>query len=109
VTALSAAIVRKIRDWGISRAVNNSFMPCGIPLRTTEFSYGVRNTSQLLLQKMIAFVRRPGALDSIFGRLLDPKVDDDEVLAAAEILIYAGECYERPDEILPRLIGKRRC
>jgi hypothetical protein len=55
----------------------------------------------LLISRVIAFVRRPGALDLIFGRLLDKEVSDDEVLADAEMLVFAGEDYERAGEILP--------
>ena len=57
--------------------------------------------SHFLQAKVIAFVRRPGALDYIFGRLLDANPDDQEVLAAAQLLIYAGQYYTRLDEVLP--------
>ena len=66
------------------------------------------DTTNLLLQaEVIAFVRRPGALDYIFNALLSGNLNDAEVLADPQILVYAGEYYgevngkERRDEILP--------
>jgi hypothetical protein len=67
------------------------------------------DTTYLTLNhRIIAFVRRPGALDLIFTRLLDGNPDDEEILADAQMLVYAGSYVEicdgreRRDEVLPR-------
>lgn len=44
-----------------------------------------------LRDRAISFVRRRGALDLLFSRLLDEKADAPEVLADAELLVYFGQ------------------
>jgi hypothetical protein len=56
----------------------------------------------LLRTEVIAFVRTPGAMDLLFDRLLGQGADDAEVLAIAEMLMFAGEHRETPDERIGR-------
>jgi hypothetical protein len=58
-----------------------------------------------LVEDVIRFVREPGVIDFIFGRLLDGNCDDGEVLADAELLVYAGEYQVNNAEVIP---GGRR-
>jgi hypothetical protein len=62
-------------------------------------------TDEKLYEEVIAFVRRPGSLDFMFGHLLDGELSDEEILIDAEILIYAGEYRETYGEVID--VGKR--
>ena len=53
-----------------------------------------------LRDRVIEFVRQPGALDMLFNRLLAEKIDDSEQLAVAELLVYFGQYRVSGDERL---------
>jgi hypothetical protein len=58
-----------------------------------------------LLQRAIRFSRLPGGLDLLFDRIVDPKTDDDEILAVAEILVFYAQQHEVGDEKVMSKIG----
>jgi len=50
--------------------------------------------------RVIRFVRMAPALDMLYGRLLDPATDADEVLVIAELLVYHGQYHLPGDDRL---------
>jgi hypothetical protein len=51
-----------------------------------------------LMADVIAFNRRPGALEFLFEKVIDPRTGDQELLEIAEILVYFGGHPEPGDE-----------
>jgi len=59
------------------------------------------DVGDMLQDRVIAFVRRPGALNYVFGRLLDGHPADEAILADSQFLIFAGEYFEHNGEVIP--------
>jgi hypothetical protein len=60
---------------------------------------------QSLQHRVIRFSRLPGGLDLLFGRIIDRKTDDDEILAVAEILVFYAQQHEPGDEKIMSTLG----
>jgi hypothetical protein len=53
-----------------------------------------------LRDRVIAFVRRPQALDLLYARLLEPQADPEEILVVVQLLVYHGQYHLDGDELL---------
>jgi hypothetical protein len=60
-------------------------------------SYGEPGTEEALRQRCRRFVRRDGALDLLFSKLMDQAISDTEVLGITQILLFWGMDDEEGD------------
>jgi hypothetical protein len=51
-----------------------------------------------LRDPVIQFSRKPGGLDFLFGKVLDPRTSNEDLLVIAEIVVYFGGHPEEGDE-----------